>query len=604
MGTIQTGLGAILRMEQEVTVGGLPTEAVWCANINRSSGFGGTTASFRMPVALFDTARAWLRDALVVVRVSDGVLGFGPVDFAGFLDVDNATLSDSDDSMELTASTVTGYLHRVYVGQDDGRSVVRHHLTDPVTGFRTTPARILNAILRDMPAGWRAYVGLGDAKVLNTTEQNAAVPELVFRGATVQAAIEQVMAIFGDVAFLERFTGSGKCLLDFYRIQAPELPRVSVTVGQWNDIVESGANVASLSHNQTSGDAITRVIVNCAPRRFIVSTHTGMDPPMGLRKAWDPELEAAVLADPRRATPNQQGYEEGMEHVFRRFALPAALDGVTTCKDFAVNDTRGQVLQSHAWKIRTILVFDEEAGKLVGEEAPDPEVIKSVSWDMDKGFLTLGQTTAGLNKVAVEMATVGEKEVQKTTWAPALVGVTIAIESDAHVLTGDTGVAQGSGVRLPFASADGLTEMILRDDLLFVQATNAGWPVGEAEFPAYIWDPVAEEWMLFTSAVVFKDDGDTARTLARDTLRARMQRHSSVSADVVGVARAYQPGRLLSVRGVELNTSGTLMITGVTFDMDGIGTSITADNVKPPLRRRMTRGDARKLYKLDDGGGG
>lgn len=590
-------------LDQVVLVNSARRDALWCTGMSRHSGFGGTTAEFILPAYLFDTYRSDLRDQLVVVYVGNtlgGGFGSEP-DFAGFLDVDSAVLTSSADNVTLSGHSMTGYLSHVFVGQETRQSVKRFYLIDPETGKKTgyTPERILAELFRAMPEPYKDFIALGDTRVINTTEQNLQ-PELVFRHQSYQQVVEAVLDLFGDVTFDERFNSAGRCYLDFYRIGEGRGGRVMVTVGSWGDWVTQGVNVTSLNHSQSTENAVTRVIAVGNARRFVVSAWTGDDvEAKRVRPAWDPDLELAVLVDPKNGKPGAAGYVQGSEHCFRRLALPAVFKKAVKCKALGPKKADGSEYEPQVWKFGTFLVQDEETGELEGVVDYENRIlIKNREVDLEKGIVTLGNTEDGLNLVHVGQ---DEEGNELREWAPAEIGITFAIESDFYV-TGDTGVAYG-GVRLPFASA-GLTELVPRDDLNAIQATNEGFlsALGGHLFECHYFDEETGEWVSHTTKHSIVDDSKTLKAMAAQILKERPRRHQSLEVGLVCFSRGYKPGLELGVNGIALSNADRFVITGVEHDFMENTTQVTADNVKPPHRHGgVTLRDGDKDGFVNDG---
>lgn len=581
MSVFTVSAGVIPLLDQTVVVNGQRQDTVWCTAIRRGVGAGASGADFRMPGWFFDTARGHLRDALVSVSVHDAETP-AQVDFVGYLDVDTATLSSDDDSVSLTANSVTAYLGKIYVGQLDRQATVVYRLRDPMTGASTnvTPKRVLEHLFANMPTYYAARVKLGDTSVLATTAQNQQ-PELVFRGTTYADAIEQVVALFGDVSYTERPDGSA-VRLDFFRIQSPSAPSTRAAVGTWTDAMTSGVNVIDLQRNQSTVDATTRVIAYGAPKRYIISIPSQSEVDgQSLLKLWDLTLEDAVLADPKSAAPGSPGYVPGMEHVFRRWGLPHGLRGLTVLRDLGVYRVNGTVYSAQVWKYPSVITADEN-GDLTGELSAEAILLKSVQLNLDEGYFTLPVAEDAMNLMGASDN--GDGTIEQL-WNVAPIGITIAVEGP-ECLYAD--VSQPSDVGLDFRT-DGLVEMLQRDDLIHVQYTNDGSPFGGVVWPAMIFNEDFGGWAVATEATIVASDGAILRACANEILKAKCRRHVSYDATLVRFSRAYLPGKRLQVTGLADGVPSPLMVTQVTWDLDANTTGVIADNVKPPVRRDLTR---------------
>lgn len=332
-----SGGGVISVVEHDVFVGGERNDYLECVSIRIGSGCGGTMASFRCPAFVFDALRGNLRDRAVSVWV-DGV-----VKFTGYLSGDSATLAEGGDGFTLDARSITSWLRSVHVGQPtdadpDGQYEVEFKFRDEFeqpTG--ETPARVLDTLFLALPAELSSRLALGQTDVLRGAV-SAATPTLAFRGATYEQAIDQVCALYGDVAYAENFTTDGKTLLDFYRVgQVRAFSGAPIVVAQGGDIVAEGANVAELNRGYSSAEAVARVVFHGDRRVFAVScasitsaetqpVDVETDERRTLRRLWNPDYEAAVLADPKTAAAGSLGYAFSAVAAVTDVAVTLAVD--------------------------------------------------------------------------------------------------------------------------------------------------------------------------------------------------------------------------------------------------------------------------------------
>lgn len=550
-------------------------------------------AEFSIPQMLFDSFRGNLTDGFVSVVMSGAYDGSdnGSPDFLGYLDVDNSDLGPGQDGVTMSAQSITGYLNKVGIGDGDDDPVLKYPLINPYNGEPTewTPLRILEDLFKRLPDRYRDRVRLGKTAVLDTTTLTN-LPDLEFRLGTYAKAIDDVLAMFGDVTFTERFNGE-TTYLDFYRIQAAGSPTARVQIAEFNDVVTSGADIESFGHEQSVNDAITRVKAYGTKKRYILSiTNYGENIDANLVFGWNPALNAAVLRDPKSAKPGSPGYVPGMENVARRYYLPAALKPYMRLKNLGirrapVGDQEGPFYKVQVWKFPTILTLQED-GSALGEEATTPQLIKNVKLELDEGYFELANTEDGLNIAVVEDSDDGKG--QKTTWQQAKIGITLCVEGRRH-LVADTGAETSSGIRLDIAQ-DGLYDRLIRDDLTYVQLTNVGTPTPspagvDCEWPVHFFNEDTGVWSFFPEMQVVQDDSEKLMTVAREHLRARNKRHHVFSGKLPYFSRAFRPGYRLLVAGHRNLPRENMTITGVIWDLEGNSTSVTADNVKPPRRR-------------------
>lgn len=596
MAVFSTSTDVIQEPAQAVTVNGSLRREMRCVSIDYGTGISGSIAQFEFPSYLFDEYKDDLRDGEVRVSVASG-----GADFIGYLDVDTAQLSTGADSFTMQAKSITQFLSKVWIGQSENIPVLEAYLKDPVTledtGF--TPAEILKELFRRLPDKIRSRIALGDTTVLDTTSQNSK-PVMAFRNMSYSAAIESVLEMFGDVTFYERFTD--RCVLHFFRIQDSNQPLATARVAGWRNL-DGGVNVEDLTSTQNIESSITQINGYGAPKRFVVTlTNYDLNPEKRLIKGWDSELEAAVLSDPKRATPGSKGYVPGMEHVFRRYLLPRCLSQYVALKSLGVPNPVTSAAGSESdyeaqcFKLPTILEEDPEGG-LTGVESTTPALIKNVRWSLEEGFVQIGKCVDALNIVRVEIGNLdGKANVPVYTWEPAKLSITIAIEHKRTYLN-YVGTNNGSGIRLPFID-DGLSEQIQLDDLRYVQFTNVDHPVygpsgSPLEFAATYYSEYHKDWVTYEEPLVVHDDTETLQRIITDMLKAKNKRHRSVSMRVPYFTRAYMPGKRLQIRGMRNDAPGTLMITGCNWDLVNNTTQVVADNIRPPRRSTLrTSGSA------------
>lgn len=579
-----------------VAINGSRMDAVKCTSISYQPGCGGVRAEITIPQYLFDTNRRSIADGLISVRMRNTYDNSddGDPDFVGYIDVDNADLSPGNDGVNLSAVSITGFLNKVGIGDHDNQPVLKYPLVDPLTGAPTgwTPKRVLRDLLDRLPPRYRNRIALGESSVLDTTELME-LPDLEFKFQNYAQAIDSILAMFGDVTFTEHFRG-GTCYLDFYRIQDVNSPTARVAVGNYRDVVASAVDVESLGHSQTTNDAVTRVKAYGTRLRYIISlVNYGENVEAQLSKGWNPALEADVLKDPKRAKPGAPGYVPGMELVFRRFYLPACLRPYTMLKDLGIRrapasgQAEGPMYKPQVWKLPTLLALDEETAEMNGTEQSTGQLIKQCKLELDKGYIELGNIEDGLNITNIKPSDSGA--LPHTTWAPAKIGITLCVEGNRW-LVADTGASSGSGINYDITS-DGLFDRITRDDLTYVQMTTVGSPLplpsgGTAEFTAYFYNEDTHTWQNYVEALPVKDDYQKLLTIAREHLRARNCRHHSFDVTVFYFSRAFRPGYRFVVKNYATWPRERMTITGVTYDLENNATTVTADSVKPPSRRR------------------
>jgi len=303
---------AINRLDQTVTVNGSRDDRLWCSHISLGSHCGMTEAEFEIPELLFDELEEDLREAFVRVSAD----GSGDEHFCGYLSVSSATLNPKTDMVHLRAYSFTRWLTKVHVGQFTNQWEVRYWVKDPRTGQPTgwTPALILQHLFSQLPEIHLQRIGLGDLRVL-TDVVDVPTPDITFRLTDYAAAINQVLAYAGDVAFRERFE-QDKVFLDFYRMTDVQGVQAVLECCKWTNPNRSKANVQELNGVEDGTDLVTRVIGIGAYRQFMVTCRSKvegldaiseMDENVQLEDDWDPDLEELVLKSPGLAT-SSTGY--------------------------------------------------------------------------------------------------------------------------------------------------------------------------------------------------------------------------------------------------------------------------------------------------------
>ena len=335
--------GVIPELYQTVCINGIPTPWITCTAIRRAVGCGTNTAEFKLPQHRFDSERSFYSDQLAQVYINSA--GYEPdiggtPEWVGCLDAESAQLADND-SVALTGNPVTFYLTKVWVGQSEYKPKLKWPLFDEATGVATgwTPELVLKDLWARLPYPYGELVKLGDTSVLKLTTSDMGV-ELVIRTCTYSQALEYITGLYGDVIYQERYEGQ-YVFLDFFRVLDPRLPTVTVRAAAWDDPVETGANIASVTKTVSSAEATSRVLVYGAPLKTVMTltnvpqweivVHDNDDSLLtvvnnggfiDLLKGWDSRFELAVAKDPKVGRPGQPGYQQGMEHVFRRWYLP------------------------------------------------------------------------------------------------------------------------------------------------------------------------------------------------------------------------------------------------------------------------------------------
>jgi hypothetical protein len=707
MGQFTTGR-KIPKLDQLITVNGAEDPRLWCESIRVSSGMGNTTADFSVPEFLFDSYAADMRDALVVVYIFP--VGSGPSgepDFVGYLLNETSGFGPNEDRKGFSAKSVSGLLHRVHVGQNlsgGARSTKLYNLVDPVTGKKTglKPRRVLEDIFDKMPDYYKARVALGTMKILNDTSE-VTCPQLNFRLAEVSNAVEQVMALYGDVTYNERFDASGKVLLDFYRIQDPNAPKVALRLSEWDDPKTSGATIQQISKTDSSADSITRVQGFGAPKLMMVSCKsyvaalTGQSQSVETKRLirdWETKWEAIVKSDPKHSHKEQGNYTvtasptfppiaaadigagtasfaiskqlvhdvplgsvlvcsetleqmlvtaytapvdpeaenavgtvtvtrgynattaatikadsilewqmPGIEYVFRRYKLPKSFWPFKKRRENALKrtDVAKTPYPVQVWTYKSLLKSGEsgdiEEGELegfpVGAVSTIPSLVEGAHIDLENNRITLNKCALVCTK---QQPSETDPEATKTTWVETVVGVTFTYEADAELFH-DTG--QPSTQTPGWTSIrTGFTDRWQRNDLIFSQLTNNGYPVidehAEEQLHGCVYFDLDDNETVVikatTEPVTIQDDTKIVKTECEKILCERNRRARAYNITLPMFTRGFTIGQAVEIFGEQNYEPDCYKITTIETEhsLEGAqSTVLTIDNVKPPHRQKQ-----------------
>lgn len=354
MGVFETAYDVLPKQNHLIYVNDSRRDDLWCTDTTDGSHGASTRAHFEMQASLFDSNRDDLKDGFVLVyplRTADGLENSTP-SFAGYLSTEAADLAKTTDgNVRMVANSITGFFSAIWVGQTEGLPIKRYPFRDPITGNPTgwTPKKVLQDLIDNIPSQYGVRVRLGVTSVLSGA-WNSTTPELTFNNCTYLSAIDQILALYGDVSYKEVFRGA-KVNLDFYRVQDSSAATVFVRACQWNDPITAAANIHDIGSSSSSQPTRNRVIGYGSPRRFMISCKSAVPDATGtledlgepvtlkqMQRVWEERYEDAVKANPKASKSGSQGYNI----LIRTDAGPSA---TTLAIKSGVEVPTGEVLQ-------------------------------------------------------------------------------------------------------------------------------------------------------------------------------------------------------------------------------------------------------------------
>jgi hypothetical protein len=430
------------------------------------------------------------------------------------------------------------------------------------------------------------------------------------------------MAYAPDVGIVERHTTS-KTFLDFYK---------------WGDFAggihtfracdddhegpEDGAVVTRLKEVSDDGGIYNRAIGYGAPYAFMVTFETKhltapITPAWSNPSPWySPELttpltdwslttaESNVLANPRRADPNNPFYVSGYERIFRRYQLPPAIWRIyqkqrQNVLQTGTNDTNKKYLDIQVFRRKWNLINNEEETAQVWDlENPDYEMIDGVVITED-GFIEFREPVIQ----EYEIQNDGTKTIK--TRRPVDIFVTITISrADGLRPYYDTGIRMP--IPLESVGDTGLLYDFVNND---VRVDIVGAPSGAIvdwygathAFGCIYYNDVAEQWqgVLAENAQVIRDDSLWLGNMAERTLAERSRRRLNVDVEIPYLTTAVNVGSGAQVLGRNIDNN-VMTTVSIRYDMVNQRTTITGtDQVPRVVSGRESVGEgfslARKL---------
>lgn len=358
-----------------------------CESITRGVGTAGASANFIVPRLRWDEAGDLFSGAEVLVYASEcGSTELNSVPwFHGWLVTEPRRRSARENSYSVSAVSAIRLLDKVPAGLGgwtlrdwDGSRITSRRmqtlcpryprLSAMRNGIRRPlwhPRDILYDLISGLPSYWSQAVALGMTDALREEPyKTRGLVEWDFTAVSVLEAIETIVSAWGDVTFVERYTGTGlpRVYLDFYRIgESGGRGRKVVSLLACGSSSQIG--VEEIGGTTEVVDRVDRVILVGAPYRVMITAWTGDEvAARRLRKGWVTKLvtivqtywddtinqpvsrtvtktnEEWVLDDPDYGRRGSDLFHPDCEYVFRRYKLPECLlsEGLRIESDNAV----------------------------------------------------------------------------------------------------------------------------------------------------------------------------------------------------------------------------------------------------------------------------
>jgi hypothetical protein len=564
-------------IRQKLLLNGQRRVDMACTMVSFGHGTQGSVAQIEAPARRWDQGGSVFLGGFVQVFVRlDG--GRETQVFAGH--IIRPMGEQSDNSMGFEARSLMAMGENVYIGQNWGAEqdfqVDYPREVFYQGAFRETGWSV-RSILRDiwsgnrrtwkggggsLPTAWRNRLALGSLEVLQSAYNDVTLGDIVFRQTTLTSALEELLGLVGTVSFRERFVGD-TAYLDFFELADPRAPVREVRVARELESISAGANVLTISHEESLEDVKTRLIGLGARRQFVVSATT-YHPTAPLEKVWDSELEAAVLANPQEAKKSEQQGQEGSEEqaqVFRRYRLPECLRRLLLERENAIELNDGTRLAIQVWKWPVALVYTTEDG-WTSTPGEAPTLLEGTQFDLANGLFTL--RAPAINLVGSEL---GADNVPVDDYEEAHVGVTLTVGGGriAH----DTGVVE-NGATLDGVGAVGLVEIIENESFGFRK-------IGAAALEDLAGDPhefldtwvyiEGEGWTLYEVAEVLQDDERAFRDFVDMALREKNTPRSAYQVTTPFWTPAYRLGDAIRVTGQRDFRASTHQVLSLSYNL-------------------------------------
>lgn len=609
VGRITSGGTTVLpELVQRVLVDGVHRPDVYCTSTNHSGGTGGSTAQLEFPAMVWDGGKPALRGKTVEVFVGYGVAS--SCVFCGW--VTDVTGDAASQAVTATATSLLGLADAVYLGQQSG---------DRSQEFTYRNARLRDVVrdcVRLLPSQYRSVLSLG---VLTAELDEVPVGELTFRQASFRDALEQCLALVGNVGVREEFRAGARVVLHLYELHNEGAAVRRIVVARPGESA-ANSNVLQISDSDSLDGVRSRIIAfGDLSKTMLTATSDALTPEHRLRRLWRPTLEAAALKNPelKSEIDGQRVLTyEGQGDVFRRYALPVALAGRTILKENALTVSDGtteSALPVQVWKEYPALV-EQEDGSWAATGGLVREMLDSVELHLDEGWLQLKEPCVYLAASTVgDVAVVvdppdelppeeepeapedpeppEEEPVTETkfrvvdTWLEARLCITLTVAGAR--LRVDTG-SQPDGFTLSRINGDGLTETVTNESFQRIDLGGGLADPGLAGFGC-MWHLPGTGWQGVAEPTPLVDDSAVLQQFARGALRERNRVRTAYAIRTPYWIDAVRLGDRVEIIGQDDYRYGVHQIQSLSHDLThDHGTALSTDTVVPLVTSELLGG--------------
>lgn len=579
-------------LRQHVFVEGRRRSDFYCVQISKSFNGSGTTAQLVLPSWCWDRDKSFLRGAFVQVRVGYAGRSMATM-FNGY--ITQVVGEANNQQVTVEAKSLIALADTVYLGQhwiDKTDLVVEYPEYARRDGVMEQTRWTFKEILRDLffanvgptwrggggtlPNSWRDSLRLGSLFVLDNVWNQFRIGDLAFEQATLRAALDQIVGALGYVAYYEDFRANGHTYLQFYEQGSYSADKRRVRLARVGECAR-GSNVSQISYEESLDDVRTRIIALGQPKRYMVTLTVANG---GLVPAWDPTLEAAVLADPESALEGNIELGEtslARQQVYRQYKINEAFrDVVIDDKLFLdLNDGTTLDMQVFRWGYDTI-AYDTETGVWSSTASASPnELLEGVEFDLANLSFTLPEPAVLMTNSQVT------GEVPTDTYVAAQIGLTISISGDD--LRHDTGVID-NGYGLAGIQPAGLVEVIGPSNFQFHQYSNTDYPIGGVVYDStWFWsEPTG--WVNVAGTANERDDSEALRTYAEIMLLEKSGVKTAYNIRIPYFSNAYEIGDWIEVAGQGDYRQWPHLVDNISWSLDNDhSTTITTDSGTPDV---------------------
>lgn len=302
----------------------------------------------------------------------------------------------------------------------------------------------------------------------------------------------------------------------------------------------------------------------------------------------------------------------GMEHVFRRFRLPAALNGCAIQRSGCKLDAKGaQYPQEQSFFYDSTKIRHKDDGE--GNpwvEGRMPHSLQSVAPTTSNVSLNVEKRTVIFPKPVVALMAKKPKRdkdnnivmenggpVYESIYRQTVCGITLTVENQAYPFFYDTGARPTTAYDF---NEVGFTDRWQKNEFQYWQLATGPMTINGVAFPCIYFppepglddfgqpmDPEIAYYIPAETGLISRTDFAGLKTLCEQTLRSNNRRSRSWTVTIPWFSPGYKVGSGIEIDGLENFPRDIYKITGVEHSMglDGSSsTTIQIDNVKPPVR--------------------